>query len=75
MIAAKRDIPDLRTERINRGLSIRAFARRIGVHPRVIQNAEEGGIPQPRHAKLIADFLGYEVSDVWSPTSFGRTRR
>lgn len=57
---------DLRKERINRGLSGRQAAKEIGVEPDTLARAERGaGVPHPRNAKLIADFYGVKVTDLW----------
>lgn len=56
---------NLVAERLNRGLSTRDAAREIGVSQDLLLRAENGSTPQPRHAKLIADFYGVKVTDVW----------
>ena len=52
-------------ERLNRGLSRRQLADELGVSPRVIEYAEQGGRPHPRNAKKIADFFDCRVTDIW----------
>lgn len=52
-------------ERVNRGLSSRAAADEIGISQDVLLRAENGGRTQLRYAKLIADFYGYKVTDIW----------
>jgi transcriptional regulator with XRE-family HTH domain len=58
---------NLRAERVNRGLSTREAAAEIGVSAAVILRAEhgKGERPRPHNAKLIADFYGYKVTDIW----------
>lgn len=56
----------LREERLNRGLSLTAAAEKIEVPLNVLARAESGeGRPHPANAKLIADFYGYKVTDIW----------
>lgn len=56
----------LRTERLDRGLSVRAAARLIGVSHRIVLEAESGArVPHPHNAKKIADFYGLRVRDIW----------
>lgn len=57
--------PNLRAERLNRGLSTRAAAEEIGVSQAIILRAEEGLGVRPSHAKRIADFYGVLVTDIW----------
>lgn len=59
------ETPNLEVERLNRGLSMRAAAKAIGVSASVLTRAEEGTMPRPESAKAIADFYGYKVTDVW----------
>ena len=51
--------------RRNAGLSQRAAAEAIGVSRDVLLRAESGEGIRPRHAKLIADFYGVLVTDIW----------
>lgn len=52
--------------RLNRGLSTREAAERIGISQDVLLRAEGGeSTPYPRHAKKIADFYGVQVTDIW----------
>lgn len=56
----------LKTERLNRGLGVETLAELAGVTPRVIRYAEETGRrPHPENAKLVADYLGMQVTDIW----------
>jgi transcriptional regulator with XRE-family HTH domain len=64
-------VPSLEGDRLNRGLSLRAAAKAIGVSPSVLVRAEEGVMPRPESAKQIADFYGYRVTDIW-PLDQGR---
>lgn len=57
---------DLRSERLNRGLSVRDAAGRIGVEPQTLSRAESGGSrPHPGNALKIAEFYGCRVTDLW----------
>jgi transcriptional regulator with XRE-family HTH domain len=56
---------NLAEERLNRGLSVRAAAKHIGVGAGVLAGAEEGTMPRPAAALKIADFYGYKVTDIW----------
>lgn len=56
---------NLRAERLNKGLSTRDAASEIGVSQAIILRAEEGLGVRPAHAKLIADFYGVKVTDIW----------
>lgn len=73
---------DLTTERINRGLSIRALSAATGVHQHTIR-ALEGRLGEPRpvtesNAKKIADYFGRTVLDLIDedlmPRAIARTR-
>jgi len=52
-------------ERLNRGMNSREAALEIGVTQAVLLRAEGGDGVRPRHAKLIADFYGVKVTDLW----------
>lgn len=54
---------DLAAARLNRGLSIKAAAREIGVHEHSLRSVEGGGSAHPATAKKIADFYGVQVTD------------
>lgn len=56
---------DLRSERLNRGLTVAQMAERAGVTKRVLQNAERGTTPHPANALKIATFLERQVTDIW----------
>ncbi len=56
---------NLTAERLNRGLSTREAAAKIGVGLPTILRAERGEGVRPRHAKRIADFYGVLVTDIW----------
>jgi len=56
---------NLKAERLNRGLRVPEAAEKIGVAPHVLRTAEQGTLPRPAAAKLIADFYGVKVSDIW----------
>lgn len=51
--------------RLNRGLSIRQAAERVGVARATLERAERGDGVHPGSAKLIADFYGVQVTDIW----------
>lgn len=56
---------NLEVERLNRGLSLRQAAKRIGIDRRTLERAERGDGVHPGSAKLIADFYGVQVVDIW----------
>lgn len=56
---------NLKAERMNRGLSRTAAAKVIGVPSHVLRYAERGGCPHLENAKVIADFYGVKVTDIW----------
>jgi transcriptional regulator with XRE-family HTH domain len=57
---------DLRTERLNRGLSLQEAAETIGVEASVLSRAERGDTtPTPGNAFKIATFYGRKVTEVW----------
>lgn len=56
---------NLKAERLNRGLSTRAAAEQIGISQAILLRAESGQGVWPAHAKLIADFFGVLVTDIW----------
>jgi lambda repressor-like predicted transcriptional regulator len=54
--------------RLDRGLSLRQMAEECGLQEWVIRSAETGQhVPQPRNARIIGDFYGVTVSDIWLP--------
>lgn len=56
---------NLRDERRRRGLSMQRAADEIGVHKRVLQEAERGSTPRPDNALKIATFFGVDVVTQW----------
>lgn len=56
---------NLAAECLNRGLTRGEAANEIGIPDYVLRYAEKGGRPRPAHAKLIADWLGVLVTDIW----------
>lgn len=56
---------NLRAERLNRGLTAAKAAEQIGVGKQLLLDAENGATPRPENAKLIADFYGHRVTDIW----------
>ncbi len=55
----------LTKHRLNSGMSRPEFAAKLGLTRRIVENAELGGIPRPSAAKILADELGGEVTDLW----------
>jgi transcriptional regulator with XRE-family HTH domain len=55
----------LKAARLNKGLTVREAARRIGVTADILLRAEHGSAPRPKAARKIADFYGYKVTDIW----------
>lgn len=59
-------VGDLRTHRINAGLSAEAMAAEIGISPHVYRYIERtGACPRPATAKQIADWAGWTVLELW----------
>lgn len=56
---------NLEVERLNRGLSTREAARQIGIARGTLERAERQDRVFPSSAKLIADFYGVRVTDIW----------
>lgn len=57
---------DIKSERVNRGLSVKAAAEAIGVAPVVLRRAEDGtAVPRPHNAAKIARFYGVQATDLW----------
>jgi transcriptional regulator with XRE-family HTH domain len=55
----------LRRQRLDKGLTLREAAARIGINWKTLQRAEAGqSLPFPRTAKRIADFYGVKVTDL-----------
>jgi len=64
----------LRSERLNRGLTLKQAATRMGVSWKTLQRAEAGSsVPFPATALKIAGFYGMRVTDVWPVPGSGRT--
>ena len=55
----------LKAERLNRGLSLRAAAKEIGVAAPTLGRAEQGGTLHPANAYKIASFYDCKVTDLW----------
>jgi lambda repressor-like predicted transcriptional regulator len=52
--------------RLDRGLSLRQMAAECGVQEWTIRSAETGEhIPQPRNARVIAEFFEMRPSEIW----------
>lgn len=56
---------ELIAARKNKGLSQKLAAKQIGVSEDILSRAENGAHPHLGHAKLIADFYGMKVTDIW----------
>lgn len=56
---------NLEAERLNRGLSVRGAAKKIGIARGTLENAERGESIHPASAKQIADFYECLVTDIW----------
>lgn len=60
------DVSPLRSARLDKGLTLRQAAMRIGLSWKTLQRAEVGlSQPHPGTAKKVADFYGLKVSDLW----------
>ena len=55
---------NITAERLNRGLSVAAAAKEIGVHRATLTSLESGARVHPESAKKIADFYGCQVTDL-----------
>lgn len=55
----------IRSARLDKGLSIRAAAKKIGVTEDILLRAENGATPRPAAAKKIADFYSLTVTEIW----------
>lgn len=57
----------LRTRRVDDGLSQRALAEKLNLAEEVIRKVEldDGHQPIPRNKKRIADYLDHKVSALW----------
>ena len=56
----------LRAARLNRGLTLKQAAARMGVSWKTLQRTEAGhSVPFPATALKIADFYGLRVTDLW----------
>ena len=56
----------LRTLRLNRGLTVKEAAQRMGVPTTTLAAAERGERkPDPGNALAIASFYGQQVTDIW----------
>lgn len=56
---------DLKSERLNKGLSVRQLAAEIKVSAASVARAEAGESIHPANAKRLADFYGKSVTDIW----------
>lgn len=55
---------DLRSARVNRGLSRRELATLVGLGRETIRRLERGERVHPASAKKVADFFGVQATDV-----------
>ncbi len=51
--------------RADAGYSVRGAAREMGLARGTLERAERGESIHPATAKLIADFYGVKVTDIW----------
>lgn len=65
----------LKAMRLNRGLSTRDAARKIGVSQAILLRAESGLGVRPQSAKRIADFYDCLVTDLWPVEGTEQRRR
>jgi transcriptional regulator with XRE-family HTH domain len=56
---------DLRTERMNRGVTIETLAAETGVSRATIIRLEQGATPQAPTAKRVAAFFDLKATDLW----------
>ena len=56
---------DLRTERMNRGLTQAALARELGIDRGTVIRLERGGTPLADTALKIADWVGSTPAEMW----------
>ena len=56
---------DLRTERMNRGLSLDALSKQIDVPRNTISRVENGATPVPETRLKLAEFYGKKVTEIW----------
>lgn len=56
---------DLRSERLNRGLSLDALSNEVGVPKSTLARIEQGVTPRPLVQFKVASYYGYRVTDVW----------
>lgn len=56
---------DLVSARLNKGLSVRGAARKIGIARETLAAAERDESVHPGTAKKIADFYGVQVTTIW----------
>lgn len=58
--------PNLKVMRLDRGLTLQAAAKEMGIDRQVLSNAENGSTtPRADTAFKIADFYGYRVTQIW----------
>jgi len=65
----------LRSERLNRGLTLKQAANRMGISWKTLQRAEAGqSVPFPATALKIVELYGLRVTDVWPVQTAGAGR-
>jgi transcriptional regulator with XRE-family HTH domain len=52
---------DLRTERLNQGLTVKGLALALGLHHDTVRKIEDGEPVHPGSAKVVADHFGISV--------------
>lgn len=66
---------DLTAMRLNKGFSIRGLAKHIDVPEQSIRRAETGERISPENAYKLAEFYGYQVTDIWPVDRSPETER
>jgi ribosome-binding protein aMBF1 (putative translation factor) len=55
---------DLRTERLNQGLTVKGLALELGLHHDTVRKIEDGEPVHPSSAKKVADHFGISVVEL-----------
>ena len=64
---------DLRTERVNRGVTITKLAKRTGLSRQTIMRLESGATPTAPTAYAIAKWIGRPAAELWpAPNANGK---
>lgn len=56
---------DLKSERLNRGLSLDALSAEVSVPKSTLARMENGVEPRPEVRLKIANLYGFKVTDIW----------